>query len=119
MVDGGGKAPRVLQGGYLGLDMVRRVQGKRWSGNSTWSVALPFCTRMLWPEPSNLPSALTRAAPMGTPPSSEPFWASSKAALKPTSDSDMSGGLCRKSSLRKEVSMMYRLTWDDLDCTSY
>lgn len=40
---------------------------------------------MLWPRPSTFPSAETRAAPIGTPPSSSPFLASAKAALKPIS----------------------------------
>src|SRR5271170_1576671 len=55
----------------------------------TWSVALPFCTRMLWPWPRMVPSLATRQAPMGTPPSAAPFLASKRAARKPGSVSDM------------------------------
>ena len=53
----------------------------------TWRVALPFCTRILWPLPRISPSWETRQAPIGTPPSSKPAFASSTAATNPGSES--------------------------------
>lgn len=52
---------------------------------SACSTALPFWTRMLWPLPKILPSAATRHAPMGMPPSAAPVRASERAARKPGS----------------------------------
>ena len=60
--------------------------GRAWR---TCSDALPFCTRRLCPRPRIVPSADTRQAPMGTPPSEAPSRASERAAPKPGSVVDM------------------------------
>lgn len=66
-----------------------RAQACMIKATLTCRVALPFWMRILCPWPSILPSAETRQAPMGTPPSTLPWRASCTAALNPASSADM------------------------------